>query len=66
MQYEEAMLRYGTDKPDLRFGMEIKDISQVAKESGFKVFQQAVKNGGVVRGLNVKGCANLAAGNWMT
>lgn len=60
MQYAEAMLRYGTDKPDLRYGMEIKDISQVAKSTGFKVFQQAVQNGGVVRGLTVPGCATLS------
>lgn len=60
MPYEEAMLRYGSDKPDLRYGMEIKDISSVAGNSGFKVFQQTVRNGGVVRGLNVKGGAHFS------
>lgn len=60
MQYEEAMLRYGSDKPDLRFGMEIRDISQVAASSGFKVFQQAVDKGGVVRGLCVPGGADFS------
>ena len=58
--YPEAMLRFGTDKPDLRFGMEVKDITPVAGSSGFKVFKQAVAGGGVVRGLNVKGCAHFS------
>ncbi len=58
--YPEAMLRFGTDKPDLRFGMEVKDITPVAGSSGVKVFKQAVAGGGVVRGLNVKGCAHFS------
>lgn len=53
--YEEAMERYGVDKPDLRFGFELKDISDLVKNCGFKVFSGAVENNGAVRGINVKG-----------
>lgn len=55
MTYNEAMERFGVDKPDLRFGFELKDISNIVKDSGFKVFSQTVENGGSVRGINVKG-----------
>lgn len=55
MTYKEAMERFGVDKPDLRFGFELKDISNIVKDSGFKVFSQTVENGGSVRGINVKG-----------
>ncbi|MFQ5870134.1 MAG: aspartate--tRNA ligase [Candidatus Zixiibacteriota bacterium] len=51
LKFEEAMRRYGTDKPDTRFGMEIVDISDIAGESGFKVFSEMVKSGGVVKGI---------------
>ncbi|MBN1822976.1 MAG: aspartate--tRNA ligase [Endomicrobiales bacterium] len=58
MPYDEAMLKYGSDKPDTRFGMEITDFSQELKSCGFKVFKDAVDKGGVVRGLCVpKGAA---------
>ncbi|RSL31598.1 aspartate--tRNA ligase [Salibacterium salarium] len=57
MTYEEAMHRYGSDKPDTRFGMELVELSDIVKDSGFKVFADAVKNGGIVKGLNVKGVA---------
>jgi aspartyl-tRNA synthetase len=57
MSYEEAMNRYGSDKPDTRFGLELIDVSSFAKESGFKVFTSAVENGGQVKCLNVKGQA---------
>jgi aspartyl-tRNA synthetase len=50
------MDRFGKDNPDLRFGMELKDISDLAAGSGFKVFEGAVASGGHVRGLNAKGC----------
>ncbi|WMM26825.1 aspartate--tRNA ligase [Tissierella sp. MB52-C2] len=53
--YEEAMERYGVDKPDLRFGFELKDISDLVKNCGFKVFSGAIENNGAVRGINVKG-----------
>lgn len=55
MPYEEAMNRFGSDKPDLRFGMEIIDLSEAVKDCGFKVFADAVKNGGCVRCINAKG-----------
>ncbi|PGM58524.1 aspartate--tRNA ligase [Bacillus sp. AFS053548] len=57
MCYDEAMNRYGSDKPDTRFGLELIDVSSFAKESGFKVFTSAVENGGQVKCLNVKGQA---------
>ncbi len=56
LTYQEAMDRFGKDNPDLRFGMELKDISDLAAGSGFKVFEGAIANGGHVRGLNAKGC----------
>jgi aspartyl-tRNA synthetase len=55
--YEESMLRYGSDKPDLRYGMEIVDATDLATRTTFKVFQDAVSSGGKVRGLNAKGAA---------
>lgn len=54
MKYQEAMDRYGIDKPDLRFDMELNDISDLVKDCGFKVFVSAIENGGSVRGINVK------------
>ncbi|MFN8792402.1 MAG: aspartate--tRNA ligase [Bdellovibrionales bacterium] len=53
MSYQEAMDRYGSDKPDTRFGMEIRDLSQVVKGSGFKVFDETLARGGFIRGLPV-------------
>ncbi len=58
MSYDEAMLRYGSDKPDLRFGMEIAELSDWAPDSGFVVFQRGVAEGGVCRGFNAKGAAD--------
>lgn len=55
MTWIEAMNRFGSDKPDLRFGMELKDISDVVKGCGFGVFTGALENGGSVRGINAKG-----------
>ncbi|MGB9781319.1 aspartate--tRNA ligase [Caldanaerobacter sp.] len=59
LTYQEAMERFGTDKPDLRFGMELKDLSDILKESEFNVFKNALKNGGSIRGINVKGAASM-------
>lgn len=56
MTYQEAMDRFGSDKPDIRFGLELVDISDIAADCGFKVFSDAVKNGGSVRTINAKGC----------
>ncbi len=55
MPYKEAMERYGSDKPDIRFGFELKEINDIAENCGFKVFTDTVKNGGDVRGINIKG-----------
>ncbi len=55
MTWNEAMNRFGSDKPDLRFGMDLKDISEVVKGCGFGVFTGALENGGSVRGINAKG-----------
>ena len=55
MPYSEAMDRFGSDKPDTRFGMELCDISDIVKDCGFKVFSGAVQNGGSVRCINAKG-----------
>jgi aspartyl-tRNA synthetase len=54
MTFKQAMEKYGSDKPDTRFGMEMVDISHIVSDSNFKVFSQAVKGGGCVKGLNIK------------
>lgn len=59
MTWQEAMDRFGSDKPDLRFGMELKNVSEVVKNCGFGVFTGALENGGSVRGINVKGQAEM-------
>ena len=53
--WQEAMDRFGSDKPDLRFGMELHDVSEVVRDCGFGVFTGALENGGSVRGINAKG-----------
>ena len=55
MTWQEAMDRFGSDKPDLRFGMELKNITELVKNCGFGVFTSAIENGGTVRGINAKG-----------
>ena len=57
ISHEEAMLRYGSDKPDTRFGLELEDISMIFKDSEFKVFSGAIKSGGIIKALNLKGKA---------
>ncbi|MEO5656623.1 MAG: aspartate--tRNA ligase [Nitrospiria bacterium] len=57
LSYGEAMARYGVDKPDTRFGLELRDISGLVRETDFKVFRQALDGGGVVKGLNASGQA---------
>jgi aspartyl-tRNA synthetase len=59
LTYREAVALYGTDKPDLRFGLELVDVTDVFRGSGFKIFAQAVEAGGIVKALPLKGLANL-------
>ena len=59
MPWQEAMDRFGSDKPDTRFGMELCDVSEVVKDCGFGVFTGALENGGSVRGINVEGQAKM-------
>ncbi len=59
LTYKEAMERFGSDKPDTRFGMELFDISDIVKESGFSVFSGAVAAGGSVRGITAQGAASV-------
>ncbi len=58
MTYQEAMSRYGSDKPDTRFGMELIDLTDLLGDCGFKVFAETIKKGGQVKGICVKGCAD--------
>jgi aspartyl-tRNA synthetase len=60
LTYAEAMERFGKDSPDIRFGLELKNITDLAQGCGFKVFQSAAASGGHVRGLNAKGCAGFS------
>jgi aspartyl-tRNA synthetase len=59
MTYADAMNRFGSDKPDLRFGLELVDLADIFRESQFKVFRSVVDGGGVIKGLNAKGAAAL-------
>jgi len=60
LSYREAMDRFGTDKPDIRFGLEIKDITDLTAGCGFKVFAAAAAAGGQVKGINAKGCGGFS------
>lgn len=62
MSFHEAMNRYGVDKPDTRFGLELQDCGEIFKDSGFKVFKGALESGGAVKAINVKGLADLTQG----
>lgn len=57
ISYADAMGKYGSDKPDLRFGLELQDVSDIVAESGVQVFANIIKKGGQVKALNAKGCA---------
>jgi len=59
LTYGEAMDRFGSDKPDTRFGMELIDVSSALENCGFKVFKSVIAAGGLVKGINAKGCANM-------
>ena len=59
LTYEESMDRFGLDRPDLRFGMELKNVSDIVENANFKVFASVVKKGGLVKAINAKGCADF-------
>lgn len=59
MTWQEAMDRFGSDKPDTRFGMELKDVSEIVRDCGFGVFTGALENGGSVRGINAEGQGHM-------
>jgi aspartyl-tRNA synthetase len=63
MTYNEAMSKYGSDKPDLRFGMQIADITDAVKNSEFKVFQEQIENKGIIAAINAKGCSSYSRKN---
>jgi aspartyl-tRNA synthetase len=62
MQFADAMNRFGVDKPDVRFGLELQDFSETFRASSFKVFQGTVASGGAVKAINAKGLADLTQG----
>lgn len=62
MAFVDAMNRYGVDKPDVRFAMELVDLSETFRNSAFKVFQQTVAGGGVIKALNAKGLSDITQG----
>jgi aspartyl-tRNA synthetase len=66
MPFHEAMNRFGVDKPDMRFGMELSDLSETFRSSAFKVFQATVAGGGVIKAINAKGLADLTQGELKT
>jgi aspartyl-tRNA synthetase len=60
MTYAESIRRFGVDNPDIRFGLELVELSDIVKNAGFKVFADVVAGGGIVKGLNAKGCAVMS------
>jgi aspartyl-tRNA synthetase len=60
LTYVEAIRRFGVDNPDLRFGMELCDLTDIVKGSGFKVFADVASKGGIIKGINAKGCATFS------
>jgi len=60
IEYREAMNRFGSDKPDTRFGMELKDLSDILRQSDFKVFKSTIDEGGVVKAINIQGGASFS------
>ncbi len=60
LTYDEAMERYGSDKPDVRFDIELIDLSDLVAECGFKVFEKVIDSGGVVKGINAGGCGDFS------
>lgn len=62
LKYKEAMERFGTDKPDTRFGLEIVDVTEIVKESDFQVFKRAIEKGGQVKGIKVSSLEDISKG----
>ena len=60
MTYADAIRRFGVDNPDLRFGLELVDLTDIVKASGFKVFADVAAQGGIIKGINAKGCAGFS------
>ncbi|MCJ7615503.1 MAG: aspartate--tRNA ligase, partial [Desulfobacterales bacterium] len=60
LSYKDSVSRFGLDRPDIRFGLELKDVSDIVEKSGFKVFSSVVKKGGIVKALNAKGCSTFS------
>ncbi len=60
ISYNEAMSKYGSDKPDLRFGLELTDVTDIVKNSNFEVFRSTVKNNGIIQCLNASGCSKFS------
>jgi len=60
MTYAEAIRRFGVDNPDLRFGLELVELTDIVKGAGFKVFADVAAGGGIIKGLNAKGCAGFS------
>jgi aspartyl-tRNA synthetase len=60
MTYAEAIRRFGVDNPDLRFGFELVELSDIVRSAGFKVFADVVASGGIVKGINAKGCSGMS------
>ncbi|WP_298440045.1 aspartate--tRNA ligase [Geobacter sp.] len=60
MTYAEAIRRYGVDNPDIRFGLELVELTEIVKGAGFKVFADVASGGGIIKGLNAKGCAKFS------
>ena len=60
MTYQEAIRRFGVDNPDLRFGLELVELTDIVRNSGFKVFAEVAANGGIIKGINAKGCATFS------
>jgi aspartyl-tRNA synthetase len=60
MDYEEAMARFGTDRPDTRFGLELVDLTEIVRDCGFNVFKTVAQKGGLVKSINAKGCGGFS------
>jgi len=60
LTYDDAMDRYGADKPDIRFGMELRDVSKAVRRSSFQVFKEAIEGKGIIKAINVKGGSSLS------